>query len=84
MGGKLQVLLGLVNAKSLHLQCARVLHESLLVPVFTYGSETMLLKEKEKSRIRTVQMDNLRGLLCCVLGGWMESKIQRECGGVTR
>ena len=40
-----------------------VLHETLLVPVLTYGSETMLWKEKEISRIRTVQMDNLRGLL---------------------
>ena len=36
---------------------ARVLHESLLVPVLTYGSE------KERSRIRAVHMDNLRGLL---------------------
>ena len=30
----------LVNARSLQLECARVLHESLLVPVLTYGSET--------------------------------------------
>ena len=29
----------LVNAGSLQLECARVLHESLLVPVLTYGSE---------------------------------------------
>ena len=28
-----------------------------------YGSEAMLWKEKERSRIRAVQMDNLRGLL---------------------
>ena len=28
-----------------------------------YASETMIWKEKEKSRIRYVQMDNLRGLL---------------------
>ena len=27
------------------------------------GSETMLWKEKERSRIRALQMDNLRGLL---------------------
>ena len=27
------------------------------------GSETVLWKEKERSRIRAVQMDNLRGLL---------------------
>ena len=40
-----------------------VLHETLLVPFRTYGSETMLWMEKEISRIRAVQMDNLRGLL---------------------
>ena len=28
-----------------------------------YGSETMLWKEKERSRIGAVQMENLRGLL---------------------
>ena len=39
-----------------------VLHATLLVPVLTYGSETMLWK-KESSRIRAVQMDNLTGLL---------------------
>ena len=52
----------LVNARSLQLQCARVMHESLLVPVLTYGSETMMWREKERSRIRDVHMDNLRGL----------------------
>ena len=36
------------------------MHETLLVPVLRYGSETMLWKEK-KSRIRAEQMDNLRG-----------------------
>ena len=51
----------LVNAWDLQLQCARVLHETLLVPVLIYGSETMLWKER--SRIMAVQMDNLRGLL---------------------
>ena len=30
----------LVNARSLQLQCARVLHESLLMPALMYGSET--------------------------------------------
>ena len=38
-----------------------VLHGILLVPVLMYGSETMLWKER--SRVRGVQMDNLRGLL---------------------
>ena len=31
--------------------------------VLMYGSETMLWKEKEKSRVSTVQMDNLREFL---------------------
>ena len=53
----------LVNARDLQLKRARVLHETLLVPVLIYGSGTMLCKEKEISRVRTVQMDNLRGLL---------------------
>ena len=52
----------LVNARNLQIDRARVLHESLLVPVLTYGSETVLWKE-ERSRFRAVQMDNLRGLL---------------------
>ena len=42
---------------------ARNLHKTLLVPILTYGSETMLWKEKERSRDRVVQMDNVRGLL---------------------
>ena len=46
----------LVNARSLQLECARILHKSLLAPVVTYCSETMIWKEKERSRIRTVQM----------------------------
>ena len=32
----------LVNARDLQLECGRVLHETLLVPVLMYGSETML------------------------------------------
>ena len=52
----------LVNSRDLQLECARFFHETLLVPVLMYGSETMLWK-KERSRIRVVQMDKLRGLL---------------------
>ena len=40
-----------------------ILYESLLVPVLTYGHETLIWREKERSRIRAVQMDNIRGLL---------------------
>ena len=57
------VIRSLVNARSLQLQCARVLHESLLIPVLTWGSETKIWREKERSRIRAVQIENLRGLL---------------------
>ena len=32
----------------------------MLIPLVTYGSETMIWKEKERSRIRAVQMDNLK------------------------
>ena len=32
----------LVNARDLQLGCARVLHETLLVPALMYASETML------------------------------------------
>ena len=53
----------LVIARSLQLECARFWHESLLVPVLTYGSETMIWMGKERTRIRAVQMDNLGGLV---------------------
>ena len=53
----------LINARDLQLECAGVLHETLLVPFLMYESETMLWKEKERSRIRGVQMDILRRFL---------------------
>ena len=56
------VLRSLISAKGLQLECARVVHKSLLVPVLMYGSEALVWK-KENSRIRVVQMDNLKGLL---------------------
>ena len=72
---------GLVNARGLQLECARVFHETLLVPVLIYGSEIMLRREKERSRVRAVQMGNLRGLL----GIWkmdrvLNSLIKELCG----
>ena len=51
------------NGRDLQLECARVLFETFLEPVLLYDSETMLWKEKENSRVRVVQMDNLRGLV---------------------
>ena len=55
--------MSLVIARSLQLDCAKVLHESFLVSVLTYGSETMIWRGKDKSRYWALQMDNLRGLL---------------------
>ena len=37
----------LLNARSPQFECARILHESLLVPVLMYGSETMIWREEE-------------------------------------
>ena len=37
----------LVSGRDLHLECARVLHKIVLVPVLMYGSETMLWKKQE-------------------------------------
>ena len=48
----------LVNSRNFQLECARVLHETLFVPVLMYGSKTMLWMEKERSRVRAVQMNN--------------------------
>ena len=33
------------------------------MPLCMHGHETMLWREKERSRVRAVQMDNLRGFL---------------------
>ena len=43
-----------VNTWNLQLVCARFLSETLLVPVLVYGSETILWKERVRSRIRVV------------------------------
>ena len=48
----------LVSARDLQLEYARVFRVSLLVYVLMYGTETMIWKEKERFRIRAVQMDN--------------------------
>ena len=37
--------------------------EALLIPVLMYGIDTMLWEEEERSRIRAVQISNVRGFL---------------------
>ena len=53
----------LVNGRSLQLESASVLHEALVVSVLLYDGETMVWREKESSRIRAQQMDNLKRFL---------------------
>ena len=48
------VIRSLVNARSLQLECARVLHEISFGSVLMYGSETVIWKEEERSRIREI------------------------------
>ena len=66
----------LVNVMSLQPECARVLHDSLLVPVLKYGSEAMIWRKMERSSIRVVKMDNLRGLM----GIRRMDKVPKLCG----
>ena len=53
----------MLNVRGLQLEYVRFLHETLLVPVIVYVSETMIWNEKEESKIRPVQMDTFRYLL---------------------
>ena len=50
------VIRSLVNIRTLQIEYARVLHQTLLELILKYDSEIMLWKEKERSRIRVVQM----------------------------
>ena len=40
-----------INGRNLKLECEKVLREDVLVPVLMYGSETVIWKEKERSRL---------------------------------
>ena len=64
----------LVNVKGLQLECAEVLYETLLMPLLMYGRETMIWKER--SRIRAVQMQYLRGLLGLREWIWINFRVQ--------
>ena len=62
---------------NVHLQLvyARILNEGLLVPFVMYGNETRVWRKKERSRIRAVDMDSVRGLL----GIWRISQMPNTC-----
>ena len=71
----------LVNSRSLQLECAWVLHDSFLLSVLAYGSETVIWKEKERNRVWAVHMDNLRGLLGIRrMDKFPNARIRKLCG----
>ena len=56
----------------------------MLVSFLTYGRETMIWKEKERSRIRAVPMNNFRGLLAVRKKDKVPNARIRELCGVTK
>ena len=74
----------LVRPKDFQFECARVLYETLLVPVLMGGSKIIIWKEKERSRIRVEQIENLRGLLCIRRMDRVPSAQKMELYGVTK
>ena len=52
------------------------MNEGLLVPVLMYECVTVTWKEKERSRIRAVQFNNLRGFV-----RYTENRQNTECSG---
>ena len=74
----------LVNVKELSLECARVLHEGMLLPVLLYSSETMVLNKKYRSKVQCVQMDNLRGVLGVRRINKVRNELIREWCGVKK
>ena len=49
-----------------------------------YGSEAIIWKEKERSRIRAIQMENLRGLLGTKRMDKVQNPLVKELGGDER
>ena len=74
----------LVNVKGLSIECTRVLHESMLLPVLMYGSEAMVWNSKYRSKVQAVQMDNLRGVLGVRRIDKMRNERIRELCGVKK
>ena len=69
------------SLRGLQLECARVLHETLLVSLLMYGSGTMIWKKEERSRIRAVQMDKIKSFLGIRrMGRVPNARIKELCG----
>src|SRR5678815_40660 len=74
----------LVNVKGLSLECARVLHDGMLLPVLLHSSETMVRNKKYRSKVQCAQMDNLRGMLGVRRIDKMRNEHIRELCGVKK
>ena len=75
-------IISLGNLKDL--QLARVLYETFVLSLLMYGSETTLWKENGRSRIRALQMENLRSLLGIRRMDKTQNSRIRELCGVTK
>ena len=56
----------------------------MFMPAIICGSETVIWKEKERSKIRALPMDNLRGLLSIRRMDKIQNKWIRELCGVRK
>ena len=72
----------MVKKHNLSLESARALYESLLAPTILYGSETLYMKEQEKSRVRAIEMDYLRKIVGVRRTDKVRNTMVREICGV--
>ena len=56
------------------MECARALHEAILIPTLLYGSETLYLNGRAKERVNAVAMSNLR----CAAGVSRIDRVRNE------
>ena len=69
----------IVNAMDLQLECAKGLHETLLVPVLTYGREKCYGRRRRYLGLGLYIWTTSEA--CLVLGGWIEFRVVRSDEG---
>jgi hypothetical protein len=73
----------LVKEKHLSIQCARALHEGVLLPTLLYGNETLSMYERDASRLQAVEMSLLRSAIGVTRRDRIRNENIREVCGVT-
>ena len=63
----------LVNARDLKIEWARILYETLLVPVLTYGSDTMFGMKRRALELGLCRWTT--SVACLVLEVWIEFRM---------